>query len=161
MTKPAFDPSADALEVFGTDGSRFLQNGVFYGAPPAYSVIEAQPEPEAEIDGEPVVADEDGSTEGEVGALDTGALAEAMAVDPALVEEAAAVASNVLGIAPVPLAVAPLASKALTMDMDALEELTVEELTELAEPLGIPTRKVRKADLVAAILAEQAKVAAQ
>lgn len=39
MSKRAFNPEMDSVAVIGSDGSRYLQEGVFYGAEPDYRLI--------------------------------------------------------------------------------------------------------------------------
>jgi hypothetical protein len=126
MTKRVFNPEQDAISVHGSDGTRFIQDGHCYGAPPLHFLISA---PGDEPVDEPVDEKVDEPAD--------------EPVDEKVDEPA--------DDKPAPLAV--------LSTMEELEAQTVAELRVLAKSYGVNGRN--KDDLIAEILAAQAKVAAE
>lgn len=166
MTERPFNPEQPATKIHGSDGSRFIQDGHFYGGPPHFRLICA-----------PVIGhlagvqEQDGTLRSlaELSRDELLPLAQGMEIAGAAGMTQADLA-QAIGAEPVePLsdqAVAPLAAlpeqapgEAVQHTLEQLDDMKVAELRELAKTLGVSGRN--KDDLIAEILAAQAKAAAE
>ncbi len=179
MTERPFNPEQPATKIHGSDGSRFIQDGHFYGGPPHYKLISAPSV--AHLAG---VQDADGNVltlnqlppeqlqqlaqdmeiPGASG-MNQADLAAAIAAESVLIETNASdvtgqvIAPVVEPVAPVVDLLAPPAVEPVVYTMEQLDDMKVTELRELAKTLGVNGRN--KDDLIAEILAAQAKAAAE